>query len=41
MDLDSGLRFETEAVSLAFSTLDKREGMSAFLEKREAKFSGN
>ncbi len=40
MDLDSGLRFETEAVALAFSTADKQEGMTAFLEKRAPKFSG-
>lgn len=40
MDLDSGLRFETEAVALAFSTHDKHEGMTAFLEKREPVFTG-
>ncbi len=40
MDLDSGLRFETEAVGLAFSTADKKEGMTAFLEKREPQFRG-
>ena len=40
VDLDSGLRFETEAVGLAFSTEDKKEGMTAFLEKREPRFQG-
>lgn len=40
VDLDNGLRFETEAVGLAFSTADKKEGMTAFLEKREARFQG-
>lgn len=40
VDLDSGLRFETEAVGLAFSTQDKKEGMTAFLEKREPRFRG-
>ena len=40
VDLDSGLRFETEAVGLAFSTTDKKEGMTAFLEKRDPDFQG-
>jgi enoyl-CoA hydratase len=40
MDLDSGLRFETEAVALAFSTDDKQEGMRAFLDKRPPVFKG-
>lgn len=40
MDLDSALRFETEAVALTFATADKREGMTAFLEKRAAHFTG-
>jgi len=40
VDLDNGLRFETEAVGLAFSTADKKEGMTAFLEKREPQFQG-
>lgn len=41
MDLDNALRFETEAVALSFSTDDKREGMAAFLEKRDPVFTGN
>jgi enoyl-CoA hydratase len=40
MDLDNGSRFENEAFALTFSTADKVEGMAAFLEKREAKFTG-
>jgi enoyl-CoA hydratase len=40
MDLDNGCRFETEAVCLTFGTEDKKEGMTAFLEKREARFTG-
>ena len=40
MDLDNGSRFENEAFALTFSTSDKVEGMTAFLEKREAKFTG-
>ncbi|MEW6296929.1 MAG: enoyl-CoA hydratase-related protein [Thermodesulfobacteriota bacterium] len=40
MDLDNGCRFENEAFALTFATEDKAEGMKAFLEKREAKFTG-
>lgn len=40
MDLQNGCRFETEAFALSFSTADKAEGMSAFLEKRAPKFTG-
>jgi enoyl-CoA hydratase len=40
MDLDNGCRFETEAFALTFATEDKKEGMEAFLAKREAKFTG-
>ena len=40
MDIINGCRFETESFGLTFATEDKAEGMSAFLEKREAKFSG-
>ena len=40
MDLDNGGRFENEAFALTFATEDKVEGMKAFLEKREAKFTG-
>ncbi len=40
MDLDNGSRFENEAFALTFATADKVEGMTAFLEKREAKFTG-
>ena len=38
--LDDGLRHEQSLFALAFSTKDKAEGVSAFLEKRQAKFSG-
>jgi len=40
IDLDNALRFETESVGLVFTTEDKKEGMTAFLEKREPRFRG-
>lgn len=36
-DLDSGLKLESNLFGLAFSTEDKKEGMTAFLEKRKEK----
>jgi len=39
-DLDTGLAYEIEAVSLTFGTEDKEEGMSAFIEGREPEFKG-
>ena len=38
MDLDNGLKLEANIFGLSFSTEDKKEGMTAFLEKRPAKF---
>jgi len=40
MDLASGLEFETFLVTTIYGTDDKREGISAFLEKRKADFKG-
>jgi len=40
VDLDSGLLIETLAQALCFSSEDKAEGASAFLEKRKPKFTG-
>lgn len=40
MDLDSALEFETFLVSTIYGTEDKQEGISAFLEKRQAVFKG-
>jgi enoyl-CoA hydratase len=36
----SGLRLEVEAFLELFGTVDREEGMSAFMQKREAKFTG-
>ena len=35
-DLDSGLKLEANLFGLSFATDDKKEGMTAFLEKRKA-----
>ena len=40
VDLDSGLLIETLAQALCYSSEDKVEGTSAFLEKRKPKFTG-
>jgi enoyl-CoA hydratase len=40
MDLANGCVLETSLFAFAFGTADRREGMSAFLEKRPAKFAG-
>ena len=41
IDLDSGLKLEANLFGLSFSTADKMEGMTAFLEKRKEKhFTG-
>ncbi len=40
MPLDEGLRLETTLFGLAFSSEDKVEGVKAFLDKREPKFTG-
>ncbi len=39
-DLDAGLQREAELFALAFSTDDQKEGMKAFLAKREPTFKG-
>jgi len=39
-DLQGHLARELDAFALAFTTEDAREGISAFLEKREARFTG-
>jgi len=40
VSLREGLNFEAEAFGLCFDTLDQKEGMTAFLEKRKARFEG-
>ena len=39
-NLDEGLRREVDLFAICFSTEDKQEGVSAFLEKRKADFKG-
>jgi enoyl-CoA hydratase len=40
VDLDSGLLIETLAQAICYASEDKREGATAFLEKRKPKFTG-
>jgi enoyl-CoA hydratase len=40
MDLASGVAYEAEAYTTCFSSRDRIEGMSAFLEKRPSNFTG-
>ncbi len=39
-DLESGCALERQSFTICFSTSDRTEGMRAFLEKREPRFSG-
>jgi enoyl-CoA hydratase len=40
MDLGNAQGYEAEVFGLCFSTEDQKEGMTAFVEKRKANFSG-
>ena len=38
MDIDDGIALENELFGMCYATADQKEGMTAFLEKRPAKF---
>ncbi|MBP2638201.1 MAG: crt 1 [Firmicutes bacterium] len=40
MDSESSIAYEAEVFGLCFATLDQKEGMTAFIEKRKAAFVG-
>jgi len=40
VQLDAGLAYEASVFALSFDTNDQKEGMSAFLERRKADFTG-
>jgi enoyl-CoA hydratase len=40
MSLEHGLALEANLFAVAAATADMREGMQAFLEKRQARFTG-
>jgi len=40
VDLSSGIAYEAEVFGLCFATEDQKEGMTAFVEKRKAIFTG-
>ncbi len=40
LDLENACRYESEVFGLSFASRDRREGMRAFLEKRQPKFTG-
>jgi len=41
LDIQNGCDMETELFSLCFSTQDQKEGMTAFSERRKAKYTGH
>ena len=40
LDLQSALAYESRCFEMLFTTLDQKEGMQAFVEKRTPKFQG-
>jgi enoyl-CoA hydratase len=40
VSLSEGVRFERRVFHAAFATQDQKEGMAAFIAKREAEFKG-
>ena len=40
MDLESGLKLESQLFTELFATEDRREGMAAFVEKPKPNFTG-
>ena len=39
-DMDTAIGIENEYFAMCFATEDQKEGMTAFLEKRNAEFKG-
>jgi enoyl-CoA hydratase len=41
VDIETGIALESKGFAVCFATNDQKEGMKAFMEKREAKFTGD